>query len=481
MEVDDVNLDMNVIEKLIAKGGEKLKPFKDDLADMTRIVELISANLVGKEREVDYLNAELTDLREKSSFLRRNLDETKVAQESMKDSIEIMSNMKGSMADREASNREEISVFEEKFEELKAVLNVGSGWTPAQTDQRVLFEKERDFISSKLENRTNELNSLRSNIDHIYNEIRILEKEIFEEDKRANDISEKAKECHKISHSLKKRKEEAELKLGQMRGTLMKTNEELKSQQIKLSTEKRSLHELDTLIHGLKGIETPSFSLHASSSISMRLESKVLLVILTILYFLFSAAKLETYINQYDELFRTLLRSTSELENQIQLNNKIQAEVDEQQKYVSGRKKEIDQVVKETTQLKKLHDVAITANSELEDDRSGAENKKEEYMRKIRLIRDVETVAVRREIDVQEKQLSSAKIELEVVKKKYGKGEKANRALYNLINYNIATRRNLYLELKTYEDESQKQKEEIRVILLDKDHCDHEVEVANQK
>jgi chromosome segregation ATPase len=253
VEADDVNFDMNVIDKLVARGGDKLKPFKDDLADMNRIVGLISANLFEKEKEVDYLNVELLDLREKSAFLRRNLDETRTAQESMKDSIEIMSNMKGSMANREASNREEISLFEDKFEELKAVLSTGSGWTTGQTDQRISLEKERDCVTSKLENKNSELNSLRTNIDHIYDEIRMLEKEIFEEDKKAHEISEKVKDSHKTSHSLKKRKEEAELKLGQMRGTLMKANEELKSRQMKLTTEKRSLQELDNLIHGLKG------------------------------------------------------------------------------------------------------------------------------------------------------------------------------------------------------------------------------------
>lgn len=256
MEADDVNFDMNVIDKLIARGGDKLKPFKDDLADMNRIVGLISANLVEKDKEVDYLNVELLELREKSTFLRRNLDETRTAQESMKDSIEIMSNMKGSMANREASNREEIFLFEEKFEELKAVLSTGSGWTTAQTDQRISLEKERECVTSKFENKNSELNSLRTNIDHIYDEIRLLEKDIFEDDKKAHEISEKVKESHKTSHSLKKRKEEAELKLGQMRGTLMKANEELKSRQTKLTTEKRSLQELDNLIHGLKGSDT---------------------------------------------------------------------------------------------------------------------------------------------------------------------------------------------------------------------------------
>jgi hypothetical protein len=175
------------------------------------------------------------------------------------------------------------------------------------------------------------------------------------------------------------------------------------------------------------------------------------------------------------------LRSTSELENQVQLNNKIQLEVDEQQKYVNGRKKEIEVVLKETTQLKKLHEVAVTANSEIEVDKSGAENKKDDYMRKIRLLRDVEVVAMRREIDALDKQLNSVKLELDIVKKKYEKGEKANRALYNLINFNITTRRNLYIEQKSYEVESLNQKEQIRLILLEKDRFDNDVEMANQK
>ena len=190
---------------------------------------------------------------------------------------------------------------------------------------------------------------------------------------------------------------------------------------------------------------------------------------------------METYINQYDDLFRTLLRSTSELENQLVLNSKIESEVDEQRLYVNGRKKEIEQAYKETIQLKKIHDVALKTNSDADDDRSAAENLKEEYMRKIRVIRDVEVLALKREIAIEDKQIMNCKLELEVVRKKYTKGEKANRALHNLVNFNIASKRNLFLELKTYEDESQQQKEEIRLILQEKDHFDHEVEIANQK
>lgn len=169
-----------MVDKILERVGEKLDPFKNDLIEMSSISDTVSLNLVGKQREVDYLNTELTDLREKSSFIRRNIDETRIAQECMKDSIENMTTMKHNMVDREALNREEIFLFEEKFEELKSALNIGSGWTPAQTDQRVNCEKDRDHIASTLENKSNELSSLRSSIDHISNEIRILEKDIAE-------------------------------------------------------------------------------------------------------------------------------------------------------------------------------------------------------------------------------------------------------------------------------------------------------------
>jgi chromosome segregation ATPase len=125
----DFDLEEKMVNELIARVGEKLEPFKKDNADMVRMIDGMNENFVGNEREVDYLNAELTDLREKASNLRRNIDETKIAQESARYSIENMTTMKGNMAVREALNREEIHVFEEKFDELKSVLNIGSGWT----------------------------------------------------------------------------------------------------------------------------------------------------------------------------------------------------------------------------------------------------------------------------------------------------------------------------------------------------------------
>jgi ribonuclease I len=50
-----------------------------------------------------------------------------------------------------------------------------------------------------------------------------------------------------------RKKQDAELTLGQMRTTFKKANEEFKERQLRLTEERKSLHELDTLIHELKG------------------------------------------------------------------------------------------------------------------------------------------------------------------------------------------------------------------------------------
>jgi hypothetical protein len=50
-----------------------------------------------------------------------------------------------------------------------------------------------------------------------------------------------------------RKKQDAEVTLCQMRASLTKANEEFKERQSKLIEERKSLHELDALIHGLKG------------------------------------------------------------------------------------------------------------------------------------------------------------------------------------------------------------------------------------
>ena len=133
-------IDEQEISEIMLKGGDKLAEYKAGILDLTRRAERSATVIIGKEREVDGLSAQLNNLREQASFLRRNIDETHANQDLLKDSIDNMTLMKNNMAERESANREEITVFEEKYEELKMVAEAGSGWKPEQMDERIAME-----------------------------------------------------------------------------------------------------------------------------------------------------------------------------------------------------------------------------------------------------------------------------------------------------------------------------------------------------
>ena len=159
----------------------------------------------------------------------------------------------------------------------------------------------------------------------------------------------------------------------------------------------------------------------------------------------------------------------------------MQTEVEEQEQSVNNQMKEIDLAVTETTKSKKLYEVALAANMELEEEESIAEIEKDQVTRSIHLLRDVEIIAVKREMDTQNNELAAIRVELEVVKKRFSKGEKASRALFNLTNLNHANTKNLHIELMNYRVESSQQKDDIKQLLIAKDDIDMEVLIINQK
>jgi hypothetical protein len=131
---------------------------------------------------------------------------------------------------------------------------------------------------------------------------------------------------------------------------------------------------------------------------------------LTSLHYLFFqhySAKLETYIDQYDDLFRVLLRTTSELENQRVLNIKVESEVEEHRVLNVDIQKVIDESVKEANRTKVLHKLAQVTFQELDQEKNTLETRKTEIVQRIKLIRDVEILAIRREIESTDKQYIS--------------------------------------------------------------------------
>lgn len=133
------------------------------------------------------------------------------------------------------------------------------------------------------------------------------------------------------------------------------------------------------------------------------------------------------------------------------------------------------------TKVAQLRDVAKVKCSEADEEKRLMEDKRDAINHQIQNLRSVDIVAVNKQIESAEGTLSTLRRELEVVRKNEAGSEKAARAMHDLLALNINGKKNLHMEQKTLEDEVNQQKEQIRILLQEKERYEHDAEIMNQQ
>lgn len=439
---DDEEL-VAAMEDLISRNKD-LEPFRQQYLELKKIIENISTNLVGKEREFESYSQELTALRDQISFSQRNIEEIKSNQEYITSTTNNIMSVKTSLADSEKNNRDKIFIYTGNFEEMKAALSVGADWKPDQLEQKQVLEKERDFLVSKLDNKKNQLNGIRSDIERIVDTIQTTESNI---ETISKNITETDKEIKKISGEIveKKRvKDETEAKLFHLRSSVVSLEEEL--------TRRKGLQQNDDIEMG-------------------QLE---LMVTQT-------KDKMDEYTKEYDGLVRLLAETTSELEKQKQISAKIQSEIEERKQYIEEKQVDVKLLTKEMKKIEKVKEVAAEKCIDADKERAVAETKRDEIEEKTEAIRRIDFINVRKEIESLEKQIAKVKTEMEIIRKKQVGSEKVSKQMADLIQLNVNGKRNLNNEKRLIEEDIEEQKNQIRMVLLEKERYEHDVEVTNQQ
>lgn len=430
--------------ELIQSKNGALDAFRNEWTELEKTIEQTLATNLEKEREVDFQNGELRSVREQLTFARRNVDELLSQQEVLKDTIEHINQKRESLAEREAANREEIAKYSSKFNELNDALSVGADWSPEQLEQRILLEKERDFLSSKLENGNNQLAGVRSEIDHIYETIRVLEQENFDLDKKIEDVDGRRHQLKKEAAQMVAHKEELEKAIHELRAEIVALDNDFAEKQRHHKAEDKALHALELSIAKSK-------------------------------------TQMEVYISNYDQLYRTLQETTQHLEKQNAQNQKLRQEIDDRLCYIESVNGDIKKVTKQLAQVNELRQVAIQKGIEVDAKKHASETAAEDLQRKIATLREVDMVAVSKDMDSQDKQFSSLRQELDILRKKTVGSERTARAMADLIQLNKNGKLNLNLEIKILEEEVTHSKNQIRLLLAEKEKFEHDAEVANQQ
>lgn len=440
---DDFEDEIDIMEFLASKGVA-LEPFKNEYVELQKQVELTSATNVGKEREVDMQALELKMLREQLIFTKRNIDELVSQQEVLKETIDNAQSKKEALIESESSNRKEISNVSSFFAELKEALTVGADWTPEQEEARHALEKERDFIASKLENKSNQLKGLRHDIERTYEHVADIEKVVQSLEEKIGAIDKQRGEIKRESAKLASKKEGTEKQVFDLRAVFVTKESELNDKYRQLAMEEKSLKNLEASIAKSK-------------------------------------SQMDHYNREYEKLFHTLKEYNSDLEKCQQQNQKYQEEIAESTKAIETVEHEIKQLKKELKQFDEERTAIRTKIGEIEAQKHEMEKKIDQINKQILNIRDHEIGGVHKEMETLDKTMANLRQQLEILRKKHIGSEKTSKAMADLIILNSNGKLNLGMEIRILEEEVEHHKAQIRALLAEKEKYEHDAEVATQQ
>ena len=215
-----------VFEFLKVKGPP-LEGFKREYIELQTSLDTLLDSIATKEREVEIQNAELAQVKDQLMLSRRAIDDAQVQKENLQANIDHIQATQRNLIDREVANRSEIGIYSGEFEELKIALAQGSGWTHEQEEEKHNLEKSRDFLIKKLENKTNLVNGVRSDVDKLYELIQHIESQVAEIDSKIESMNNEIKHNNKRASDQKQLAESLETKIRELQQSLTSAEREL--------------------------------------------------------------------------------------------------------------------------------------------------------------------------------------------------------------------------------------------------------------
>jgi len=432
-----------VFEFLKTKGPF-LDGFKREYVELFKVIEGLQDSISQKEREFELQNAELKEVKELIANSRKNIEDSEAQKENLQQNIDAVQKDRRKLADREIASRSEINIYTGKFDELKAMLAMGPGWTAEQEEEKSNYEKTRDFLTKKLESKMNLVHGVRSDVDKLYETIQEVENQVAAIDSKIEATNTEIRAHNKQANDQKILHETLEAKIRELQQNIVVAEKEL--------TERNRLHQgEDKTLNDLEN------SLAASKQ------------------------RMEEYLRDYEGMVRTSADLTTELERVQAANAKLVEEITERENYITEKTTEITQLTNETAKVNGLKEVAMIKLEEIEKEKHDLDSKKESITKKIETTRDVELKLVRKESEAHARQEATLLKEIAILKKKFEGSERSSKTMEDLLYVNRSAKRNLSMEKKTLMDSIEQQQLQIQTLLHEKDRHEHEAESTNQQ
>ena len=369
-----------VFDALKPKGAA-VEGFKREFSELLLSLENYLELLVEKERDIDALHADITQVRDQASVSKRNIEETILSKENLQVNVEGLRDSRRKLMERELANRTKISLYSSKFDKLHEAIEVGSGWTAAQDEERQTHEKERDFLTKKLDNKNNLVTGVRQAVDVCYELIQQLEADITKVSTDNGDIRGEIRSLESACVDHAQLSKNLEQKIKNTQQDTLQAIQDYNDKKSKLKSEEKSFTKVEKTLKSLKH-------------------------------------KMDSYIAEYDALFQVTHSVSNELEKHKSMNRTCEAEINEKKKTKVSREGDIAIANQEIEKLGKLSAVAKEKLNDVDELKQRLDNKRDELQRNLDQSRDHDLKAIRKQNELLSKQRATLTSELEVLRKK---------------------------------------------------------------
>jgi chromosome segregation ATPase len=429
----------------VLKGkGPSLEGFRREYLELQNSVETLTESFIDKEREIESLQTDIIQVRDQSSIAKRNIEETTLSVDGLQSNLESLRQNRIRLMEREMSNRSKITVYSQKFDKLHEALEIGSGWTPAQDEERQTLEKENDFLIKNLDNKNNLIIGIRLDSHHCYDTIQSLEQDIQTLNDEIETIQTEMKTLTNRSQQEFLRCRNLELKVKQIQQDNIQAENDYQLHLQELKSEDQTLLILEKSLKNLK-------------------------------------SRMDQYIAEYDGLYSVTQNLTNDLEKQKSLNKLYETEIQMKKNYIETKVAEIQELEKDLNKMKNLRQVASQKITEIDQMKTNVDLKKENLQEALDYSRDHEMKILKKQNELLLKQKTKLNNELDILQKKSVNCDKATHTIDELIFVNQNTFRNLLLEKKLLTEDIATQYRQIQLLLQEKEKHEHDTEITNQE
>lgn len=432
------------LAEFIRSKGHILSAFQREYHDVEKEIEKTSSEISTKEREYDNLYGELYSLRDQLQISEKYINEVKSSKTTVQITVEQMNIHKNIIMEQEQKNKQEIEVYRNRFEDIKALLASGFEWSPEQIEMKNNLEKERDFLQSKYENKMLSVLTLRNDNEVLFNHVKNLEEMILKVEKDTEAAEDKLRDINKKTRAQHKQRELLEKSIFCKRDEMKVIEDEILERKKLLKFEEKSLHELEL---NLKEIRQ----------------------------------RMEDSINEYNKLFHTLECSSMDLERQKVLLSKLEEEVNERIAYNALKKEEYEYYDKECKKLVALREVAMKKIKETEQEKRNVEDLRDNLLKDIQMYETVELKSIIKERDSRDKTVACYRKQIELINKKLLSNDKSNASIDDLIEFHAGSIKAIKIDASIHEATAKQYEKAINQLTSEKEKYEGEIETLSKE